>query len=111
MNIDKHKEGTPPNMTKCAKALTEAYERVRWMIEAAGELYDALNAVMPIVLMHEPTSEGRAEGGSGVETCEERQKMNKHRKKYVESHRERFCATASKMRSTIIMHERSDCKN
>ena len=56
MNIDKHKEGTT-EYDEMREGLTEAYERVCWMIEAAGELYDALNAVMPIVLMHEPTSE------------------------------------------------------
>ena len=56
MNIDKHKEGTP-EYDEVREGLAEAGERVRWMKEAAGELYDALNAVMPIVLMHEPTSE------------------------------------------------------
>ena len=54
-NIDKHKEGTP-EYDEVREGLSEAYERVRWMIEAAGELYDALNAVMPIVLMHAPSS-------------------------------------------------------
>lgn len=54
-NIDKHKEGTP-EYDEVREGLAEAGERVRWMKEAAGELYDALNAVMPIVLMHAPTS-------------------------------------------------------